>query len=73
MEVGEYCYRFLSGFPRTIKGFDSVWVVVEKLTKSTHFMSIKTGMTSEKLAEPYIDQIMRLHGVLVTIMSDRDT
>ena len=64
---------FVSGFPRTSKGFDSVWVVVDKLSKSAHFLAVKTSMSLEKLAKLYIDQIVRLHGVPSTIVSDRDT
>lgn len=45
-----------------------MWVVVDKLTKSTHFLTIKTGMSLENLAELYIDQIVRLHDVPVTIV-----
>lgn len=63
---------FVSGFLRTSKGFDSVWVVIDRLTKSAHFLAVKTGMSLEKLTELYIDHIVRLHGVVVSIISYRD-
>lgn len=63
----------MTRFPLTSKGFDIVWLVVDRLTKSAHFLAIKTSMTLEKLAELYIDQVVRLHGVLITILSDQDT
>jgi len=47
-------------------------VVVDRLTKSAHFIRIKTGMIVAKLAEIYIEQIVRLHGILYSIVSDRD-
>ena len=53
-----------------MKGFDSIWVVVDRLTKSTHFIPIKTGMTVAKLAEIYIEQVVRLHGIPSSIVSD---
>ena len=43
-----------------MKGFDSIWVIVDRLTKSAHFVPIKTGMSVAKLAEIYIEQIVRL-------------
>ncbi|XP_039123415.1 uncharacterized protein LOC120260036 [Dioscorea cayenensis subsp. rotundata] len=64
---------FVSSFPKTNKGFDSVWVVVDRLTKSAHFLAVKTSLSLEKLVELYIDQIVKLHGVPVTIISDQDS
>ncbi|MCI75871.1 retrotransposon protein, partial [Trifolium medium] len=63
---------FVSGLPRTSKGHDMIWVVVDMLTKSAHFMAIKTGMLISKLAEIYVEQIVRLHGIPSSIVSDRD-
>ena len=51
---------FVGALPKTVKGFDSIWVVVDQLTKSAHFIPIKTGMTVAKLAEMYIEQVVRL-------------
>ncbi|XP_039128999.1 uncharacterized protein LOC120265176 [Dioscorea cayenensis subsp. rotundata] len=61
---------FVSGFPKTNKGFDSVWIVVDRLTKSAHFLAIKTSLSLEQLVELYN---LKLQGVLVAIVSDRDT
>ena len=64
--------NFLTGLPRTLKGFNAVWVIVDRLTKSAHFLPIRWGYTLEKLAEKYLNEIVRLHGVPVSIVSDRD-
>ncbi|WRX25666.1 Reverse transcriptase domain - like 10 [Theobroma cacao] len=64
---------FISGLPRTPKGNDGIWVIVDRLTKSAHFLAIRTRMSLEKLTELYVEQIVRLHGVLVSIVSDRDS
>jgi len=63
---------FVGALPKTVKGFDSIWVVVDRLTKSAHFILIKAGMTMAKLAEIYIEQVVRLHGIPSSIVSDRD-
>jgi len=46
---------FVGALPKTVKGFDSIWVVVDRLTKSVHFIPIKTGMFVARLAEIYIE------------------
>ena len=62
---------FVVGLPTTVGGYDSIWVVVDRLTKSAHFIPVRVKYTAEKLAELYISQIVRLHGVPVSIISDR--
>ena len=62
---------FVVGLPTTVGGYDSIWVVVDRLTKSAHFIPAKVKYTTEKLAELYISQIVRLHGVPVSINFDR--
>ena len=62
---------FVVGLPTTVGGYDSIWVVVDRLTKFAHFISVRVKYTAEKLAELYISQIVQLHGVLVFIISDR--
>lgn len=64
---------FVTSLPRTSRGNDSVWVIVDRLTKSAHFLAYKTGITLEQLAELYIQEIVRLHGIPVSIVSDRDS
>jgi len=63
---------FVGALPKIVKGFDSIWVIVDRLTKSTHFIPIKTGMSVVRLAEIYIEQVVRLHGIPSSIVSDRD-
>ncbi len=63
---------FVMGLPRTQKSHDAVWVIVDRLTKSTHFLPVRMDYSLEKLAKLYIDEIVRLHGVPVSIVSDRD-
>jgi len=64
---------FVSGLPRTTAGYDAVWVIVDRLTKSAHFLPIRTTYSVDKLAELFIKEIVRLHGVPLSIVSDRDT
>lgn len=63
---------FVTGLLVVRGGFDSIWVIVDRLTKSAHFLPVKTTYTSEKLVEIYRDEIIRLHGAPVSIVSDRD-
>ena len=62
---------FIMGLPRTSKGYDSIWVIVDRLTKSAYFLSVDTRYTTKKYAEIYFDRIVTLHGVPLTIISDR--
>jgi len=64
--------NFVGALPTTVKGFDSIWVIVDGLTKSAHFIPIKTGMSVAMLAEIYIEQIVRLHGIPSSIVSDQE-
>ena len=64
---------FFSGLPRTRQGHDSIWVIVDRLTKSAHFIPVCTAHTMDKLAKLYIQNIVRLHGVPCSIVSDRDS
>ncbi|KAK1422205.1 hypothetical protein QVD17_25165 [Tagetes erecta] len=63
----------ITKLPRTVKGYDTIWVVVDRLTKSAHFLPIREAYSSERMAEVYIREIVSRHGVPVTIVSDRDT
>ena len=64
---------FVVGLPRTQQGNDAVWVIVDRLMKSSHFLPIKIIYSLNKLAELYIKEIIRLHGTPVSIVSDRDS
>ncbi|KAK8665349.1 hypothetical protein V6N13_005519 [Hibiscus sabdariffa] len=63
---------FVTGLPLTPSKKDSVWVVADRLTKSAHFIPVRTNYTVDKLAKLYISEIVRLHGVPLSIISDRD-
>jgi hypothetical protein len=62
---------FIVGLPRTQAGYDSIWVIVDRLTKVAHFIPVKTTYSGAKLAELYMSRIMCLYGVPKKIMSDR--
>ena len=64
---------FVVGLPKTLGKFDSIWVIVDRLTKSAHFIPVKVTYNAEKLAKLYISKILRLHGVPLSIISDRGT
>ncbi|KAL0562076.1 hypothetical protein IC582_002531 [Cucumis melo] len=63
---------FITGLSRTLRGFTVIWVVVDRLTKSAHFVPGKSTYTASKWAQLYMSEIVRLHGVPVSIVSDRD-
>jgi len=63
---------FVVGLPRTPNGFDSIWVVVDRLTKSAHFIPINIRFSLEKLTSLYISENIKLHGVPSSIVSNRD-
>ena len=62
---------FVVGLPRTTKGYDSIWVIVDRLTKSAHFLPMNSKYSARQYAELYLDRIVTLHGVPLTIISDR--
>ena len=63
---------FVFKLPPTVQRLDDIWVVVDRLTKSTHFIPIREKFSPQKLAELFMNHIVSLHGVLVSIISDRD-
>ena len=63
---------FMVGLLRCQSGYDAIWVIVDRLTKSAHFLPMKNNDSVEKLAELYVKEIVRLHGTPVSIVSDRD-
>jgi transposase InsO family protein len=64
---------FIVGLPLTARKKDSIWVIVDRLTKTAHFIAVHTTYFVQDYAELYIDQIVRLHGIPKTIVSDRGT
>ncbi|BBG95481.1 cold shock domain protein 1 [Prunus dulcis] len=63
---------FVFKLPRTPRGHDGIWVIVDRLTKSAHFLPIKETYSLTRLAKLFVDEIVRLHGAPVSIVSDRD-
>ncbi|GJY83090.1 putative reverse transcriptase domain-containing protein [Tanacetum coccineum] len=63
----------INGLLRTLSGYDSIWVIVDYLTKSSHFLPIKKTDSMEKLTQLYLREIVCRHGVPVSIISDRDS
>ncbi|KAI3695283.1 hypothetical protein L1987_78278 [Smallanthus sonchifolius] len=64
---------FITKLPRTAKGHDTIWIIVDHLTKSAHFLPIRETFLSERLAEVFINEIVARHGMPLIIVSDRDT
>ena len=64
---------FIVGLPNTSQKHDSIWVIVDRLTKIAHFIPVHTTYKTSKYAESYLDRIVCLHGVSKTIISDRGT
>jgi hypothetical protein len=62
---------FIVGLPRTAKGYDSIWVIIDRLTKIAHFLPVKVKYPVIAYAKLYIARILSLHGVPKTIVSDR--
>jgi hypothetical protein len=69
----EIAMDFIMGLPRTQSGYDSIWVIVDWLTKVAHFIHAKTTYSGPQLAELYVSRIVCLHGVPKKIVSDRGT
>ncbi|KAL5550293.1 hypothetical protein UlMin_000469 [Ulmus minor] len=63
---------FVMGLPKTLKGYNSIWVIVDRLTKSAHFLPVKNTYKMEQYAKLYVQEIVRLHGIPLSIVSDRD-
>ena len=64
---------FVTYLPRTPQGHDAVWVIVDRLTKSPHFLAVRMTFTLERFCQLHIREIVQLHGVPVSIVSDRDS
>ena len=63
---------FVIRLPRTWRQHDAIWVIVDTLTKSAHFIPISNDNPLDKLAQLYVEEIVRLHGVPISVLSDRD-
>ncbi|GJT75701.1 putative reverse transcriptase domain-containing protein [Tanacetum coccineum] len=63
---------FVTKLPKTATGQDTIWVIVDRLTKSAHFLPMREDDTLEKLTRQYLKEVVSKHGVPVSIISDRD-
>ena len=63
---------FVTHLPRTFQRHDAVWVIVDQLTKSAHFLVVRMSFTLERFCRLYIQEIVWPHGVPVSIVLDRD-
>ncbi|KAI3503855.1 hypothetical protein L1887_32310 [Cichorium endivia] len=64
---------FITKLPRTSKGNDTIWVIVDRFTKSAHFLAMRETWSMERMAKEYVYEIVKRHGVSLTILSDRDS
>ncbi|GJR51437.1 putative reverse transcriptase domain-containing protein [Tanacetum coccineum] len=64
---------FVTKLPRTSSGHDTIWVIVDRLTKSAHFLPMREDYKMERLARLYLNEIVARHGVSISIISDRDS
>jgi hypothetical protein len=72
-EWEEIATDFVVGLPRTLSGYDSLWVIVDRLTKVPHFIPVKMTYIGPQLAELYSSRVVYLHGVPKRIVSARGT
>ena len=63
---------FMIVLPRTFRKNDAIWVVVDRFMKVAHFLPVQQGYSLDQLADIYVKEIVRLHGVPIFIVSDRD-
>ena len=71
-KLGQITMNFVVGLPRTVEGYDVIWVVMDQLTKSAHFIPIKVIFLMEWMTHIYIVNIVSLHRVPLSIISDRN-
>ena len=63
---------FVIGLPRTLRSNNTIWVIVDRLTKSAHFLPMKVNFSMDRLVSLYVRKIVRMHGVPISIVSNRD-
>ena len=63
---------FVTRLPRTLGGNNAIWVIVDRLTKSAHFLPMKVNFYMDRLTSIYIKEIVRMHSIPVSIVSNRD-
>ena len=62
----------ITKLPRTTRGVDDIWMIVDKLKKSAHFIWIFESISAEKLSNIFVREVVARHGVRVSVVSDRD-
>nr|GFA74851.1 putative reverse transcriptase domain-containing protein [Tanacetum cinerariifolium] len=72
MEVGLYHHGFVTKLPRTSSGYDTIWVVVDRLTKFAYFLPMREDDSMDKLTKLYLKEVVTRHGIPVSIIFDRD-
>ncbi|GJT38933.1 putative reverse transcriptase domain-containing protein [Tanacetum coccineum] len=75
-DIAEYvriAMDFVTKLPRTSSGHDTIWVIVDRLTKSAHFLPMREDYKMDRLARLYLNEIVARHGVPISIISDRDS
>ncbi|GJS63409.1 putative reverse transcriptase domain-containing protein [Tanacetum coccineum] len=75
-DIAEYegiAMDFVTKFPRTSSGHDTIWVIVDRLTKFAHFLPMREDYKMERLARLYLNEIVARHGVSISIISDHDS
>ncbi|GJT21386.1 putative reverse transcriptase domain-containing protein [Tanacetum coccineum] len=65
--------NFVTKLPKMTSGQDTIWVIIDRLTKSAHFLPMKETDSMKKLMRQYLKEVVSRHGVLVSIISDRDS
>src|SRR5256714_11649183 len=70
--MGKDYNGFCHSFAKTQRKHDAIWVIVDRLTKSAHFISIRWGISLDQLAVEYVNEVVRLHKVPLSIVSNRD-
>lgn len=63
---------FIMGLPKTSRGYDVIWVIVDRLRKSVLLMAIRRTTPIEKLEKLYVDEVIKLRGVPLSVVFDRD-
>ncbi|GJU22907.1 putative reverse transcriptase domain-containing protein [Tanacetum coccineum] len=75
-DISEYegiAMYFMTKLPRTSSGHDTIWVIVDRLTKSAHFLPMREDYKMDRLARLYLNEIVARHGVPISIISDHDS
>ncbi|GJX11063.1 putative reverse transcriptase domain-containing protein [Tanacetum coccineum] len=63
---------FVTKLPRMSNGYDTIWVIVDRLTKSVHFLPMRENDSMDKLPRLYLKEIVTIHGIPISIICDRD-